>query len=177
MKSDLVHGDSSLEPGIDLQFNALRQEIIKRIELRHQIAAITLTIAGVVMSFGVTTGMIALVYPPLAAFLAAGWIHNNLRIRQLGVYVRDRIEPSVPGLNWEMHRREMDSETRIGALPLNVLSAGGLFLFTQLMTVVLGIVKFEWTSAEWFLLVVDVLSILSVVALLERFRRQRTRYF
>ncbi len=169
-------GTSAIKPGAELQFNTLREEMIKRIELRHQIVAITLTVAGIVLSFGVSTGSVALVYPPLALFLAMGWIHNNLRIRQLSKYVRDNFEGLIPGLGWETHRQERDAETRLGAWPLNVLSAGGVFLITQVMAISLGILSFEFSPAEWFLLTGDILSLLFVVLLLENFRRRRKRH-
>jgi hypothetical protein len=64
---------------IATEYNALRDEILKRIELRQQFVSMTLTIAGVFLGIGVTTDTIALVYPLLATFLAIGWAQNDLR--------------------------------------------------------------------------------------------------
>ena len=74
--------------GVDLEYNSLRGEILKRIELRQQIISITLTLAGIFLSFGLSTDTVALIYPPLAAFLSIAWAQNDFRIRDLATYIR-----------------------------------------------------------------------------------------
>ena len=46
-------------PGIGLEYNSLRGEILKRIALRQQIISVTLTLAGVFLVFGLTTATVA----------------------------------------------------------------------------------------------------------------------
>lgn len=84
-----------------LEYAAFRSEINSRIELRHQLISITLTIASVILGFGVSNGTVALVYPPLALFLAIAWTQNDGRIRDVAGYIRTHIEPKVPGMGWE----------------------------------------------------------------------------
>ncbi len=57
---------------VDLEYNSLRGEIIKRIELRQQMVTVTLTIAGVFLGVGITNKAVALVYPPIAYFPGGG---------------------------------------------------------------------------------------------------------
>jgi hypothetical protein len=65
------------------EYQTLRNEILERIGIRHQIVSITLTICGVLLGFGLDKSEVALIYPMIAMFLAIGWAKNNVQIRQL----------------------------------------------------------------------------------------------
>jgi len=75
------------------EYSALRDEILKRIELQNQILNLTLILAGTVVSVGFQLNngpIMLLIYPPIALVLSSGWEQNNLRIRQIGIlYSRD----------------------------------------------------------------------------------------
>ncbi|MFM7528344.1 MAG: hypothetical protein ACKO63_07625 [Nodosilinea sp.] len=72
----------------ELEYTSIRDEILKRIELRLQIMSVTLTLAGAFIGFGVSNTLLSLVYPPLAALLAMLWVQNDTRSRQLGKYIQ-----------------------------------------------------------------------------------------
>jgi hypothetical protein len=146
-----------------IEYNALRDEIVKRIGLRQQTLSITLTIAGVFLGIGVTTRAVALVYPALATFLAIGWAQNDLRIKHAATYIRDYLEIKTPHLGWETHVHERREETRGRAFRLVILSHGGIFVLTQVVAVVIGLLTFSGTALEWALLGIDVLAILAVL--------------
>jgi len=98
---------------LEMEYTALRNEILKRIELRHQIIVVTLTIAGVFLGGGVqqNNAFITLVYPPLATFLAVSWAQNDHRIRDLAGYIRNYIEPFMSKdniiLGWETYMQKI----------------------------------------------------------------------
>lgn len=79
------------------EYSALREEILKRIEFQNNVLNWTLVIAGSVVTFALqlNNAMILLLYPLIAFGLSASWEQNNLRIRQLGVYIRKRIETTA----------------------------------------------------------------------------------
>lgn len=160
---------------IALEYNALRSEILKRIELRQQIISITLTLAGIFLSFGLTTDTVALIYPPLAAFLALGWAQNDFRIRDLAVYIRENLETKVSGLRYETYVQE--SRTRnnnFGAWRFVVISHSGIFIFTQAMAIGIELLKFSplvLSPLKWALLIVDVISIGIVILVARESRR------
>lgn len=86
------------------QFNALRDEIIKRAEFEHQLIALTLAAAGTLAAVGLTvdgSSLALLVYPVLTSFISIGWLFNNFRIQQMGHYIREKLEPAHSGLGWE----------------------------------------------------------------------------
>jgi hypothetical protein len=89
-----------------IEYKALRDEILKRIEMRQNILsmAFTLVIAfsTVSISIGIFRpenhnflGLAAFVYPPIATFLALSWAQNDHRIRDLGYYIREHIEKKI----------------------------------------------------------------------------------
>jgi hypothetical protein len=170
--TDTVEEQSkSMLDGIKLEYPALRSEISQRIGLRQQLIAITLTIAGVILSFGVSNGSIALVYPPLAVFLAYAWIQNDLRIRDTAIYIREQIEPKLPGLNWETFVQNDRASSKNIRWRRTVLSHGGIFLFTQLIAVLVGVINFRFSPLEWSLLTVDVIAVIFVLRIMGEARR------
>ena len=153
--------------GVDLEYNSLRGEILKRIELRQQIISITLTLAGIFLSFGLSTDTVALIYPPLAAFLSIAWAQNDFRIRDLATYIRENLETAPIGLGYETYiQRVRSNNQKLGAWRFVVISHTGIFIFTQLMAVGIELLKsmpIVLTPLEWVLLVIDFISILVVL--------------
>lgn len=176
MSTSFDNQPGAISPGLEMQYRAVKDEILKRIELRHQIIVLCLRIAGIILGLGITNAAVALTYAPLATFLAAGWVHNNLRIRQLSRYVSSHIESALPGGGWDTYRIKIDAETHFFGWSLEILSASGLFVITEMITIVIGVVNFKYTPSEWFLLVVDIISFIWLVALIIDYRRQHRRY-
>jgi hypothetical protein len=155
---------TNLTHGLEIEYNALRSEILKRIELRQQLIAITLTLAGAFLSVGLKTASVAFIFPPLASMLALSWYQNDRLIRDLGAYIREHIEPTLPGLGWQTHtlRRRMTSKLSMW----RTLSHGGVFLILQLLAVWIGVANFTCTTTEWVLLSIDVLGLVGVAILI-----------
>src|SRR6266480_5494904 len=91
------------------QYISLRNEIEKRIEIRQQILALTLLVAGTFLTVGVQPGVpevVLLFYPLIAMFLGAIWEHNDLRIGQINFYIRTEVEKHLGALGpgWETFR-------------------------------------------------------------------------
>lgn len=131
---------SSPPAGIEVEYRAMRDEILARINMRQQIIAVTLTLGGAFLAVGIKQPAIALVYPPLAAFLALAWAQNDYRVRDLAKYIREEVEPKLPGVRWESKIHTRRSDKSLGAWRFVVLSHGGVFLFTQATALFVGIV-------------------------------------
>jgi hypothetical protein len=123
---------------------------------------------------------VALVYPPLAAFLAFGWAQNDFRIRDLAIYIRTRLEGDASGLGYETYVQEARSKGHgLGTWRFVVLSHSGIFIFTQLMAVIIELAKAGpleqaaqgFTPLTWFLLAVDAIAILAVIWVARNTRR------
>jgi hypothetical protein len=156
----------TIRAGLEMEYRTLRDEILRRIEMRQQLVSITLTIAAAFLGFGLTTPSVALVYPSLAAFLAIGWHQNDLRVRDAAKYIRENIETKIPGLGWEKDASKKRGES--SGTVLRIFSHGGIFLLSQLIAVAIGLIKFTFTTTDWALLGLSVIAVLFVVWILAR---------
>src|SRR5947209_11677955 len=83
------------------QYASLRSEIEKRIDIRQQILALTLLVAGTFLTVGVQPNVpevVLLFYPLIAMFLGAIWEHNDLRVGQINFYIRTEVEKHLGAL-------------------------------------------------------------------------------
>jgi hypothetical protein len=87
------------------EYKVLRDEILKRLEMQHQLISFSLVAAGGLFAAGIAnwTAVLPLLYPVLALFLANSWNLHDIRITELGTYIRDRIEARLleSGHGWE----------------------------------------------------------------------------
>ncbi|MFN0212798.1 MAG: hypothetical protein ACKVT2_00970 [Saprospiraceae bacterium] len=158
--------ESSNLKGLEMDYSTLRGEISKRIELRQQINSFSLTLTGIFLGVSLSNdsvGTVAFAYPPLAAMLALGWMQNDLRIGELGYYIRKHIEPHIPGLNWETFLNKKRQGPQKDNFRFLVLSHGGIFLITQLLAIGAGLFNFKKSPVEWTFLSIDILSIIVVL--------------
>ena len=154
------------------EYNALRTEMMKRIELRYQFINFTLIIAGAFLAAG-TQGVsttVLLFFPIFVFFLASGWAHNGIAVSEKERYIREQIETKIVGLKWETYTKEHHSRSRAFGF-LGSLSTSGLFLTAQLMTIGYAILKFSHTNIEIVLLVVSILFVVFTIAVIVRMMR------
>lgn len=153
-------------PGYGWEYSALRSEILKRIEMRQQIISITLTLAGIFLSFGLTNEMVTLVYPPLAMFLAFSWAQNDFRIRRTAGYIRKNLESLEIGLKYEsaMHEDRI-IDTSLSTWRFVVISHSGIFLLTQILAVGIDVLQsgLKFNPLRTGLIIVDAISIILVI--------------
>jgi len=138
---DEEHPGADLRRGAEIEYRAVRDEILARIRMRQQLIALTLALAGAFLGVGIANPPVALLYPPLAAFLAAAWAQNDFRVRDLAGYIRTILEPALPGIGWESRMHQLRRQQKgLRSWRLVVLSGGGVFLFTQALALSIGVV-------------------------------------
>jgi hypothetical protein len=149
------------------QYVSLRNEIEKRIEIRQQILALTLLVAGTFLTVGVQPNVpevVLLFYPIIAMFLAAIWEHNDLRVGQLNFYLRTEVERHLGrfGPGWETFRlqtflprhRQRKGQRMGQAHPLTpqlgliAFATRGMFLTTQAMAIVVAAVRYSFVLLQ-----------------------------
>ncbi len=130
----------------ETEYKALREEIVKRMELRQHILLATLTIAAAFIGFSIkeNNAIVALVYPIIATFLYISWSQSDSRIGDLAKYIHDRYEKSESCINypwWEHHMVEIrgGGGGLLARIRYITLSGGGIFLFTQFIAILVGI--------------------------------------
>lgn len=159
---------------VKIEYATLRDEILKRIEIRHQIVSLHLVVAGSFLTIGAQPDMpavVLLVYPVLTMFIAASWARNDSRIKYIGVYIRDYIEILTQYVLWETHRLEEVAKPGFLKLSrLRIFSTMGLFLITQILALGLAFGKLVYSPEEIILLVLDMIA-LGVTAFFTLLRR------
>ncbi|MFN8531448.1 MAG: hypothetical protein U0670_22820 [Anaerolineae bacterium] len=134
--------------------------------------SITLTLAGIFLSVGLSNELVSLIFPPLAMLLAFGWAQNDFRIRETAKYIRDYLETPESGLAYETNMQKSRNTSKgFGAWRFVVISHGGTFLLTQIMAVVIELVRYtplNLTPLKLILLVIDAVSIVVVYSLMRQ---------
>jgi len=155
------------------EYEALREELITRIEMRQNIVSLAVTAAGVLLGFGISTPALALLFPPLSLFMCIMWAQNDVRALQITDYLHT-LENDRTKLGWTTFYKSVQRQgSFFPGLPFSVMAPGGIFVLTSLMAIGLGL-SGEATSpsAKW-LLACDVLSILLMTWLVLFVRRAR----
>lgn len=143
------------------QYTSLRSEIEKRIDIRQQILALTLLVAGTFLTVGVQPAVpevVLLFYPVIAMFLGAIWEHNDLRVGQINFYIRTEVEKHLGALGpgWETFRsttfpsrhrrhklRQLQPRHPLTPRPgLIVFATRGMFFTTQAMALSVAAVRY-----------------------------------
>lgn len=170
---------------LSAQYSSMRAEMIKRQEIRSQLVALTLVVAGTFLSIGAQTNVpesTLFVYPLIAMFLAASWKQNDIRTGQMAHFIRVNIEkhigPAPAQLGWESYRNKTYPPSR-----LTPFAVSGVFMVTQLLAMALAVVRFvpliqsgrlNNVSVELAVdVVLFVVGLASVIATLFILRRRR----
>ncbi len=158
LEQDVSTKETQLTDFLLAEYAALRDEILKRLELQHQSLSLGLIALGALIPLGVESEspIVILLYPIIVLFLAASWSQSDLRTGQIGTYIRENIEPRLtngqPG--WESLRAKSVVIGLFGSL--SVFSARGLFLVTQVFVVLLCAVLFRDLLQEFEIIFVFV---------------------
>lgn len=155
------------------EYSALREEIIKRVELEYQLINLSLVTFGVIcgLSFQPQSSLIILLYPLLAAFIVAGWVNSDNSVQCIAKYIKSQIEVKLGdgNTNWEHY---IENQISNG---LSALSVGGTFLGTSLFAIIVGIYLAHFDTTKILLLIVSGVSLIfSSVLLLWYFSRRRS---
>jgi hypothetical protein len=147
------------------QYGSLRDEILKRTGIQHQLVSWALIATGTFIGFASTTA--TLTYPILAMFLAVAWIHSDIRIMQIGVFIEETIEERVLGkdagtLGWE-HYFSPAHDNLPELKRLAHLVSRGVFCGTQVLAVLATLLEIDFPlkmNGDIALLIIDALVIM-----------------
>ena len=156
------------------EYNALREEIVKRIELEYNLISFSLVSFGVISGLGsaARSSLIIMVYPLFAAFITAGWVNSDNSIQCIANYIKSQIEARLGGDNtgWE-HRFEHQNSNGLSAL-----SVIGAFVGTSLFAILVGISFAHFDATEILFLIGSGMSLIfSLFLLLWYFPKRRDR--
>lgn len=122
------------------EYRELRAEIVKRIDIQHQLISIAVIAPGTLLAVGIQShsALLVLLYPVFAMFLSAAWSHNGRRAWTIGHYLSQRIEAfgATDFMAWEGYFRDLSNKRRMGRL--NFFASQGIFVGTQLLAILVG---------------------------------------
>ncbi len=155
------------------EYAALREEIVKRVELQHQLISLSILVAGTFYSVGLqpNSSTVPLIYPFLAMFLAAAWFHNELLVIQIGGYIRYRVEPTVQVLGWDSILPTLAADRRTPLGLLDVFAARGILIGSQILSVFISLVasNLQIDNTRLVLMTLDIVAILMTILLLRHY--------
>lgn len=170
MSSEEFTRSYSETPGGELlvaEYTSLRDEIIKRIEIQHQLLSLALIAPGTILAIGLQSknASLMLLYPLLGMFLSAIWLSNSFAIHDIADYIQSHLQPQAGEgrSGWEHFRASID--TRHLSL-LHFWGTRGLFLGTELVALVAGITLATFDTAQIIFLIVGSVSCLLTIFLL-----------
>jgi len=149
------------------EYTTLRDEIVKRIEIQHQLVSLALIAPGTVLALGFQTSSASLMlaYPLLGMFLSAVWLSNSIAIHDIAAYIADQIQSRV-GENfsfWEHFR--ISTNTRQVAI-LHFWGTRGIFIGTELLVLLAGITLAKFDTAQTIFLIIGIVSSVLTITLL-----------
>lgn len=145
------------------EYPTLRDEILKRTDIQHQLISLALIATGTFLAIESVT--VKLAYPFLALFLSFAWVQNDIRIRQLGTYISEKIEGRFGNIGWEHFLTPMRDWGKIGNLAY--FASLGILCGTQILIIILVSPQItSFTTLDKVLLCVDgLVTILTIILL------------
>ncbi len=145
------------------EYTSLKEEILKRIEIRHQLTSLALIAPGAIITVGVQAknAFLILSYPILACLLSAVWLANLRAYHEVSTYIRTQIEPKLgrTNLNWQNVHYNTPHPFRL----VGFLGSGGIFIFTELLAIFAGIFLADFNIPMIILLALAILSVLLTI--------------
>ncbi len=149
MTDNGTHGNEATNSFLQVEYTALRSELMKRVELGARLLEVTLVSAAAILTVNATDtdfSRVLLAYPVLVMFLAFAGLHNGLQVRILAAYIRTEIEPKF---RW----RHNGEETTIGYEAwlvanaprqdqrLGIYASIAMFVAVQVLVFAIGLVE------------------------------------
>ena len=147
-------------PVILAEYNSLKAEILKRIEIRHQLTSLALIAPGTIIAVGfqIKNAFFILSYPILACLLAAVWLANTRAYHEVSNYIRTQIEPKLGSAN--LRWQQVHYNTRHPFRLVGFLGSGAIFIFTELLAILAGSTLGGLNVPEIILLIFAIISVL-----------------
>ena len=165
-----MHEQAQLE-----EYKMLRNDIQQRINFRFQLFNLLLVALAAILSIGLEKKNpdMLLVYPILSFFLTMSWIHQSVVMVKLARYLRDELEPKIPGLVWESYIQK-DFKRFSSFSFIGMFANSGFILFSQALTLSLAFISIEvWNTFTVFLGIVACISTLLTLFFLIVYSRMK----
>ena len=123
------------------EYKSLRDEILKRIEIRYALRALAITALGAIVAFALNrpdhkeAAIILLLSPFLVLCLAASWAHNTYEINRINQYLKTEHKSKWESTSEQYKETTQDLFLRI----INNL----IFTFSAIIPAIIGIILIQ----------------------------------
>lgn len=142
-----LSGESRVEL-IIAEYESLRYEILKLIEMQSQLVSLAVVALGTILSFGLEArnSSLVFVYPFLALILGISWLNHSHAISRCAAYLSQELEPrcGTGVLGWEQFVRR--NPLRFGML--GYWGVRSVFMGSSFAAVVAGSILFRGATVE-----------------------------
>lgn len=142
-----MSGESRVEL-IIAEYESLRYEILKLIEMQSQLVSLAVVALGTILSFGlqVRNSSLVFVYPFLSLILGISWLNHSHAVSRCSAYLSQELEPRCGAgvLSWEKFVRR--NPIRFGML--GYWGVRSVFMGSSFAAIVAGSILFRGTTVE-----------------------------
>ena len=153
-----------------VEYPALREEIVRRMEWQHQIVIFALAATSTIVTLG--TPFFILLSPILIMFLATLWAHYDWRVYGLGKYILKKIELHFIPIDggWE---KSLDRSSPTYSGKLERRAARGIFYGIQIAAIVVAWIQGPWEVREYLILATDLVCVAITVFIMLKLPKHR----
>ena len=155
-----------MKEGIDLEYKALRDEILvlyRRIQLNNKLY-FTITFVTIGYIWETDSPRFLFAIPIISFFFGVQCLHDYQGMQKIGNYISEVIESEVEGLNWETYvRKRRKRESLLFRIISGLSYEFGIYCFFPTLCL-LTLIKTENIYEIWeqFLLIIDVILIIGL---------------
>jgi hypothetical protein len=154
-------GNMAQSPEIILvEFEKLKEEVLKRIEIRFQLIALAIVAPGTIIAVGLQTrnATLMLLYPILSMFLTGAYASNEHQVKQIREYLKwIEVKLGKHNMCWQHFSSHI---LRKKAIEMHLLSSIGIFFGIGLV-MILGALSFlTYNTSNTVLLVTSIFCVL-----------------
>ena len=159
------------------EYDTLRQEILKRVEMQYTLVNLTLTFVAVFLGLGLENNLIAFLVPPLVTLIALLYKTHSVMILRISNYMIERFESQIDSsVGWEAHNKIKATSPVFKRKNLIVnLGPLAIFTFLDIISISIGLFKFHSDKIQVFLLIVDGFSVIMTVVIFRVYSARRIR--
>ena len=170
-------GIAKIKINPEKEYDTLRQEILKRVEMQNTLINLILTIVAVFLGLGLTNNLISFLIPPIICLMSFIYKTQSLGIIKISNYLIERYEVN-DNENWETYNKAKSTTSRYKR-KVFLLSLGpvGVFTFLSFISIVIGLFKFKSSNIEIFLLVLDIIIFFVTMFVFYFYSSDRIRKF
>lgn len=145
------------------EYNSLREEINKRIELEYQLIYLSLSTFGVIIGIGLQnhSSLLITLYPILSIFINLTWVNSDISVKLIASYIKNRIELKFgeDNIGWEHYIGSRRS------FILSSLSVSSTFIGTSLIAILVGLYLAKFDAIEIMLFIISGMSLICSIIL------------